>query len=81
MLSKQVMGRGSAENDELSLRIAQPDDVWLHVAGGIPGSHVVVRNPERVDVPRNEGYGVIHPALVPGGDRPPTPESLLDVTR
>ena len=47
-----LIGRGSEENDELSLRIAQPDDVWLHVAGGIPGSHVVVRNPERVEVPR-----------------------------
>lgn len=48
-----LIGRGSEENDELSLRIAQPDDVWLHVAGGIPGSHVVVRNPERIDVPRS----------------------------
>jgi hypothetical protein len=24
---------------------------------------------------------MIHPALVPGGDRVPTPESLFDVTR
>lgn len=47
-----LIGRGSEENDELSLRIAAPDDVWLHVAGGIPGSHVVVRNPDRTDVPR-----------------------------
>lgn len=47
-----LIGRGSEENDDLSLRIAAPDDVWLHVAGGIPGSHVVVRNPDRIDVPR-----------------------------
>jgi predicted ribosome quality control (RQC) complex YloA/Tae2 family protein len=47
-----LIGRGSEENDELSLRVAQPDDVWLHVAGGTPGSHVVVRNPDRGDVPR-----------------------------
>ena len=36
---------------------------------------------ERIEVPRNSGYGVIHSTLVPGGDQPPTPESLLDVTR
>lgn len=46
------VGRGSEENDELSLRIADPDDVWLHVAGGTPGSHVVIRNPTRGEVPR-----------------------------
>jgi predicted ribosome quality control (RQC) complex YloA/Tae2 family protein len=48
-----LIGRGSEENDELSLRIAQPDDVWLHVGGGTPGSHVVVRNPDRGEVPRS----------------------------
>jgi predicted ribosome quality control (RQC) complex YloA/Tae2 family protein len=47
-----LIGRGSEENDDLSLRVAQPDDVWLHVAGGTPGSHVVIRNPERGEVPR-----------------------------
>lgn len=31
--------------------------------------------------PENAGYEVIHPALVPDGDRLPTPESLFDVTR
>jgi predicted deacylase len=31
--------------------------------------------------PQNHGYDLIHPALVPGGDRVPTPESLFDVTR
>jgi len=36
---------------------------------------------ERTEVPHNSGYEIIHPALVPGGDEPPTPESLLDVTR
>ncbi len=47
-----LIGRGSEENDELSLHVAAPDDVWLHVAGGTPGSHVVIRNPDRVEVPR-----------------------------
>lgn len=36
---------------------------------------------ERSVLPDNAGYVVLHPALVPGGDEPPTPESLLDVTR
>ena len=31
---------------------AHPLDAWLHVAGGTPGSHVVVRNPENGEVPR-----------------------------
>jgi hypothetical protein len=31
-------------------------------------------------VPQNPGYDVIHPALVPGGERLPTPESLFEVT-
>ena len=36
---------------------------------------------DRTELPENPGYEVIHPALVPAGDRVPTPESLFDVTR
>ncbi len=36
---------------------------------------------DRADVPANVGYLALHPVLVPGGDAPPTPESLLAVTR
>ncbi len=36
---------------------------------------------ERSDVPDNPGYEVLHSALVPAGDEPPTAESLLEVTR
>ena len=43
-----LIGRGDAENDALTFRVADPFDFWLHVAGP-PGSHVVVRNPERLD--------------------------------
>lgn len=38
-----LVGRGARENDELTFRVAEPRDFWLHVAGS-PGSHVVVRN-------------------------------------
>jgi predicted ribosome quality control (RQC) complex YloA/Tae2 family protein len=36
------VGRSSAENEELTFRLAKSDDLWLHVRGA-PGSHVVVR--------------------------------------
>ena len=48
-----LIGRGDVENDELTFEVAAPEDLWLHVAGGIAGSHVVVRNPEKVgELPR-----------------------------
>lgn len=46
-----LVGRGEEENDLLTFEVALPNDLWLHVAGGTPGSHVVVRVPEGVDVP------------------------------
>ena len=36
------VGRNAKENDELTLKFAHSDDLWLH-AQGVPGSHVVVR--------------------------------------
>ena len=47
-----LVGRGEDDNDYLTFDVAQPQDVWLHVGGGTPGSHVVIRNPEKIDVPR-----------------------------
>ena len=44
-----LIGKGDAENDELTFTLAAPEDFWLHVAGGVPGSHVVVRNPDKLD--------------------------------
>jgi predicted ribosome quality control (RQC) complex YloA/Tae2 family protein len=47
-----LVGKGDADNDALTFRVAEPEDLWLHVAGS-PGSHVVVRNPERLpELPR-----------------------------
>jgi predicted ribosome quality control (RQC) complex YloA/Tae2 family protein len=48
-----LVGKGEADNDHLTFDVAEPQDLWLHVAGGTPGSHVVVRNPEKVQVPRS----------------------------
>lgn len=47
-----LIGRGSEDNDYLTFKVAEPLDLWLHVGGGTPGSHVVVRNPDRVEIPR-----------------------------
>jgi predicted ribosome quality control (RQC) complex YloA/Tae2 family protein len=44
-----LVGKGDAENDELTFAVAEAEDFWLHVGGGVGGSHVVVRNPERLD--------------------------------
>lgn len=45
-----LVGRASRDNDHLTFKIAQPNDLWLH-AGDYPGSHVVIRNPTRKDIP------------------------------
>jgi predicted ribosome quality control (RQC) complex YloA/Tae2 family protein len=48
-----LVGKGAAENDRLTFRIANPNDLWLHAAG-FAGSHVVVRNPEGLsELPRS----------------------------
>lgn len=41
-----LVGRDNHQNDRLTLRIAKGNDLWLHVGGGRPGSHVVVRLPK-----------------------------------
>jgi len=47
-----LVGRGAVENDELTFRVANPVDVWLHAAG-YSGSHVIIRNPDRLsELPR-----------------------------
>jgi predicted ribosome quality control (RQC) complex YloA/Tae2 family protein len=43
-----LIGKGDADNDHLTFGIAEPEDLWLHVAGPA-GSHVIVRNPEKLD--------------------------------
>jgi predicted ribosome quality control (RQC) complex YloA/Tae2 family protein len=45
-----LVGRTSRDNDQLTFRVARPFDLWLHAAD-YPGSHVVVRNPTRKEIP------------------------------
>lgn len=44
------VGRGGADNDELTLRVARPQDLWLH-AKGRAGAHVVVRLAKNASCP------------------------------
>ncbi|HEX8288613.1 MAG TPA: NFACT family protein [Pyrinomonadaceae bacterium] len=45
-----LVGKGSKDNDFLTFRIAKSLDLWLHAAD-YPGSHVVVKNPNRTEIP------------------------------
>jgi predicted ribosome quality control (RQC) complex YloA/Tae2 family protein len=45
-----LLGRNPRQNEEISLRLANPHDVWLH-AREVPGSHVLVRNPDQGVIP------------------------------
>jgi hypothetical protein len=48
-----LIGKGDAENDQLTFKVADNLDLWLHVANQ-PGSHVVIRNPDRLsDLPKS----------------------------
>ncbi|MBN1979511.1 MAG: NFACT family protein [Anaerolineae bacterium] len=43
------MGRNARQNEEVTFKRAEPDDLWLH-ARGVPGAHVIVKCGNR-DVP------------------------------
>lgn len=45
-----LVGRAARDNDQLTFRVARPHDLWLHAAD-YPGSHVIIRNPTRADIP------------------------------
>jgi len=48
-----LIGKGDAENDQLTFKVADNLDFWFHVAS-VPGSHVVIRNPDKLsDLPRS----------------------------
>jgi predicted ribosome quality control (RQC) complex YloA/Tae2 family protein len=41
-----LVGRNNKQNDELTFKIARPDDIWLHTKD-IAGSHVILRCSEK----------------------------------
>jgi hypothetical protein len=48
-----LIGKGDADNDALTFKVGNPCDFWLHVAS-MPGSHVLIRNPDKVSEPPRE---------------------------
>ena len=46
-----LVGKKAVDNDFLTFRIANSRDTWMHAAD-YPGSHVVVRNPNRKEIPQ-----------------------------
>ena len=46
-----LVGKKAKDNDQLTFRIAKSLDTWMHAAD-YPGSHVVVRNPNRKEIPQ-----------------------------
>ncbi|NTW05282.1 MAG: fibronectin/fibrinogen-binding protein [Peptococcaceae bacterium] len=46
-----LAGKNNQQNDYLTMKMAKPDDIWLHTRE-IPGSHIVIRT-EGKDVPEN----------------------------
>jgi predicted ribosome quality control (RQC) complex YloA/Tae2 family protein len=46
-----LVGRAAHTNDQLTFKVAKPHDLWLHAAD-YPGSHVIVRNSSRSEIPQ-----------------------------
>ncbi|MCB1023172.1 MAG: NFACT family protein [Acidobacteria bacterium] len=46
-----LVGKRSKDNDFLTFRMAKSLDTWLHAAD-YPGSHVIIRNPNRQEIPQ-----------------------------
>lgn len=47
-----LVGKKAKDNDFLTFRIAKSLDTWMHAAD-YPGSHVVIRNPNRREIPHS----------------------------
>jgi predicted ribosome quality control (RQC) complex YloA/Tae2 family protein len=45
-----LVGKKAKDNDFLTFRVAKSLDTWMHAAD-YPGSHVVIRNPNRKEIP------------------------------
>jgi len=59
-----LVGRTDADNDYLSLKLAQPDDWWFHVRG-VPGGHAILKTipgeePDRETLKRAAAIAAYH---------------------
>lgn len=46
-----LVGKRAKDNDVLTFKVAKSLDTWIHAAD-YPGSHVVIRNPNRIEIPQ-----------------------------
>ena len=46
-----LVGRSARDNDQLTFKVARPNDLWMH-AGDYPGSHVIIRNSSKKEIPQ-----------------------------
>lgn len=46
-----LVGKKASDNDFLTFRVAKSLDTWMHAAD-FPGSHVIIRNPNRKEIPQ-----------------------------
>jgi predicted ribosome quality control (RQC) complex YloA/Tae2 family protein len=51
--SRIVVGRSPVENDELTFRLARPNDLWFH-ARGVPGAHVILAREDHAAAPDDD---------------------------
>jgi predicted ribosome quality control (RQC) complex YloA/Tae2 family protein len=45
-----LVGRSADANDRLTTRLARDNDLWFH-AEGLPGSHVLIKNSRKMEIP------------------------------
>ncbi|MBI4852307.1 MAG: NFACT family protein [Acidobacteria bacterium] len=50
-----LVGRSDKGNEQLTFQLAKAQDIWLHTAD-YPGSHVVIRNPQKLPIPQRTIY-------------------------
>jgi predicted ribosome quality control (RQC) complex YloA/Tae2 family protein len=80
-----LAGRTDADNDRLSLEVAQPNDWWFHVRG-MSGSHVILRakpdkEPDRQTLKRAAAIAAYHSKARTGGVVPVSSTQARYVTK
>ncbi|KJS81449.1 MAG: hypothetical protein JM58_16785 [Peptococcaceae bacterium BICA1-8] len=49
---KILLGKNNKQNDYVTFKLGKNDDLWLHVKD-IPGSHVIIKNPDKKEIPKS----------------------------
>lgn len=48
---KIYIGKNNSQNDYITMKLARGNDIWFHIKD-IPGSHVLIKNPNKLEVPK-----------------------------